>query len=362
MAQVSPLAMLLSGIGSRGDVMPATDDQGNLVLVPKPGAGAQLPGGAKALPQQRTSASREWFRAARAGNSGQPLRDVCRGRATTISAGCCRGKRSSDCSWCAACCPDPTGSAAQFGALPKRQRLHAARHGAAQRDGSDGGAAREANRSQRPFGEAALVRPPPRRCWSGSGAATRTIPTRWRKAARSPIAAYNTAEYTRKQALEGDKEKLEQFDRGTRAQRENFQSQNDVFHDEMSRAQEERMRFDTTSKAGERSAKADKYDNTVDPSTIKQDKDGNWFGRLTAANAKRRERPKGYKDPNSDNDPEHVIMQNTPADKKVDVARRSSTRSTRAAPQRMATSPRRQRPDSAAAKKSTTPATRAPRR
>jgi hypothetical protein len=90
----------------------------------------------------------------------------------------------------------------------------------------------------------------------------------------------------------------------------------------MSRAQEERMRFDTTSKAGERSAKADKYDNTVDPSTIKQDKDGNWFGTTYGGERKETGAPKGYKDPNSDNDPEHVIMQNTPADKKVDVAQR----------------------------------------
>jgi hypothetical protein len=318
MAQISPLAMLLSGIGSRGDVMPATDDQGNLVLVPKPGAGAQLPGGARALPQQAPAAN--GFVQPAPGTPVNPNAMYAAG-GPPAAAPAPPASAPAIVPGAPPAAPVQPGAQPNFGALPNApvytppdmERRNAMEAMVAQHskptDPKDPSV--KAHWYDRLLG--GLV---------GFGRGYVHDPNAMAEGGAVTNRRYNTAEYTRKQALEGDKEKLDAFDRGTRSQHEQFQDKNDVFKDELERAQEERMRFDTTSKAGERSAKADKYDNTVDPSTIKQDKDGNWYGTTYGGERKETGAPKGYKDPNSDNDPEHVIMQNTPADKKVDVARR----------------------------------------
>lgn len=301
MAQISPLALLLSGIGSRGDVMPATDDQGNLVLVPRPGAGTQLPGGAKALPQQTAAAAPAPVMAS------APAAAPAMASAPAIVPGAPPSA------------PVQQGAQPNFGALPEApgytppdmERRNAMEAMVAQHskptDPNDPSV--KTHWYDRLLG--GLV---------GFGRGYVHDPNAVAEGGAVTNRRFNTAEYTRKQALEGDKEKLDAFDRGTRSQHEQFQDKNDVFKDELQRAQEERQRFDVTSKAGERGAKADKYDNTVDPSTIKQDKDGNWFGTTYGGERKETGAPKGYKNPDDDNDPTHVIMRNTPPEKKVKVA------------------------------------------
>lgn len=129
---------------------------------------------------------------------------------------------------------------------------------------------------------------------------------------------YNSAEAMRGKNLDAANTALNEFDQGTSQQDKDYQRQRDVFGDQLKGAEEERRQRSETSLSSERAAKASKYENAIDPNSLRQSEDGKWFGHTYGEPDKEIETaaPKGFKGDAKPKSPAEGLFSDDPAVKK----------------------------------------------